>query len=299
MSYFARLKWQEPALVSNPLYANFFRGDRKGSVYRNELESTTSEDGVFSVGIKMDLPIEENFQYQVKSNFQNMSDTLSGISGTAGSLINLLQTFNKLGVVGGGNTGNVTNFLNFQVWDNTEPFRLSMKILLHTKTDPFIDVYIPAMSLTLMGIISSTNESNTQFRVPGINFKALRLIEAENAENTTSQAKDPSKLTEDDIKKNFKKTSNKILTSFAIVTEGGGFLASDFKMLEINGAFVETAIPTWSEFKTESGIPLWCEMDVTIQSIYSAYDKFFKLEPAERSTGLLNVVSQVATNIFR
>jgi hypothetical protein len=43
-------------------------------------------------------------------------------------------------------------------------------------------------------------------------------------------------------------------------------------LVNIDYAFIETAKPTWSKERTTSGIPLWCELELTVQSVFSAND---------------------------
>ena len=83
------------------------------------------------------------------------------------------------------------------------------------------------------------------------------------------------------------------------VSIGGGDDPSEIELFSINGCFVESCKPTWTKERTSSGIPLWCKLDLTIQSIFSASDSIFNIMKPLEKLGTQGATEVVATNIFR
>ena len=197
---------------------------------------------------------------------------------------------------------------------------MSFEFNLHTKTDPFIDVYAPAMAMLSMSIL--TGKDGTYY-TPGINFKNLNAVKGLRAlangtppatpkpkptKGGSLEAKDKEKSQSEDILKEANAAS-KLIRRFSIITSsidgispvsiGGGDDPSEIELFSINGCFVESCKPTWSKERTSSGIPLWCKLDLTIQSIFSASDSIFNIMKPLEKLGTQGATEVVATNIFR
>ena len=262
--------------------------------------------------------ILDDFSYETKSNFENMGDSLSGLGSFVSSVINVINTFNNISGLSGKESP-FAQFLKLQAWKDTEPFRMSFEFNLHTKTDPFIDVYAPAMAMLSMSILTGVNGI---YYTPGINFKNLNSVKklreeaakppetpkAKPTKGGSLDAKDKEEKASQDIIDQTA-SSSKLIRRFSIITSvidgvssptvGGGDDANEIELFGINGCFVESCKPTWSKERTSSGIPLWCKLDMTIQSVFSASDSIFSImKPLEKldSQGATEVV---ATNIFR
>lgn len=265
------------------------------------------------------LDIIEDFGYETKSNFENVGDQLSGLNSFISNVIGFLDKINTLSALGGKESP-FAQFLKLQGWKETEPFRMSFQFNLNTKTDPYIDVYAPAMALMSMSILSIDGKGN--YHTPGINFKNMNAIKAARATDKkqaetkkpepkkggTVKAEDPQLAETDKVLAESNASSSKLIETFSIITsaiKGASNISQstnpdEIAMLTINGCFIESCKPTWSKERTTSGIPLWCNLDVTIQSVFSANDGMFGLI-TPRNDGVTFGAGQriVATNIFR
>lgn len=265
------------------------------------------------------LDIIEDFGYETKSNFENVGDQLSGLNSFVSNVIGFLEKLNTLSALGGKESP-FAQFLKLQGWKETEPFRMSFQFNLNTKTDPYIDVYAPAMALMSMSILSIDGKGN--YHTPGINFKNMNAIKAARATDKkqaetkkpepkkggTVKTEDPQLAETDKVLAESNASSSKLIETFSIITSTIQGVSNTSKstnpdeiaMLTINGCFVESCKPTWSKERTSSGIPLWCNLDVTIQSVFSANDGMFGLiSPKKDGITLGGAGRVVATNIFR
>lgn len=276
------------------------------------------------------LDIIEDFSYETKSNFENVGDQLGSLSSFISTVIGFIDKINTLSALGGRESP-FSQFLKLQGWKETEPFRMSFQFNLSTKTDPFIDVYAPAMALMSMSILSV---KDGQYYTPGINFKNINVIsqlrdkDKKQAETKKPDPKkggslngsDSEKDNQDKVLAQSNASSSKLIETFSIITSvidgvstsksnsGETKTITEIALLTVNGCFIESCKPTWSKERTASGIPLWCNLDVTIQSIFSANDTMFGIiKPRNDNTGSStagNVSRQggtnlVTTNIFR
>lgn len=298
------------------------------------------------------LEILEDFSYDIKSDFQNYADAIGEVSGIAGSIMSFFQKLNTLSAMGGKESG-AQEFMKYQIWKNTEPFRMSFKFCLETKTDPFDDVYAPAISLCSMGIISPVKEDGKwTFYVPGVNSGGMKALKQANQakENESSQneaqkgdGKSGQTVKSGGEKSNDKKAPggeeqapkniSKLLKYFSIVSmkvndnsvgidtksldfgggESGGnpsdensnaklkssveSARDEIPLVLVRDAFIESVKPTWSKDRTTSGIPLRCDIEVTIQSVFSANDAMFAYLKKPQNQSLFT--TKQVTNIFR
>lgn len=267
------------------------------------------------------LDIIDDFAYETKSNFEDMGSQLSSLNSFVSNVIGFMDKANTLFSLGGKESP-FSAFLKLQGWKDTEPFRMSFQFNLNTKTDPFIDVYAPAMALMSMSILSL---HEGKYYTPGINFKnmntVMRAREEEKKPPTTKKpdskkgtavnGADPEKEQSDKVLAQSNASSSKIIETFSIITtaikgvsdevpknnSGDNSRPDEISLLTVKGCFIESCKPTWSKERTSSGIPLWCNLDVTIQSVFSANDGMFGI--IKPRTGDNDDNRIVATNIFR
>lgn len=261
-----------------------------------------------ALGVTVRVPILEDFTYEVKSNFESQADAISSFGGIASSIIGLFQALNKLSALGG-ETGMGNEFLNFQVWQNTEPFRMNLRTTFHRNEDPYGDVYLPAITLMTQSIMSEVGfPGRPRLILPGVNAKNKDLINRAREDKSKKESlSDPGQTKPTDfgtvvnnkqLVRAFQTDGNKILNAFRIYSKTGN--NERVNLLEVAPCFIETAKPTWSKNQTESGYPLWCEMDVTVQSIFSAVDTMFSYNRQAPGGGLVRAaLSRVATSVFR
>jgi hypothetical protein len=282
------------------MYKAFFEYNEStnSNLYKNFISKITNAEDIYSPNlsisdsttlgsdfkkIAIQLDILEDFTYELKSSFEAYKDALGTISSLAGSILGFFDKLNQSSALGQSTTKSA-DLLKVQTWKETEPFRMNFKFSLQTKTDPFIDVYLPAIILSSQTILSPISEAtggNTVFKTPGVNQQKIASA------NTTTN-----KITAKD-----RNTSSKVLDTFAILVRNvqpfsgtqtkknkisdteyvsDESILSDYNaLMSIDYAFIETAKPTWSKERTESGIPLWCELELTIQSVFSANDEMF------------------------
>lgn len=329
------------------MYKAFFEFNESNSthIYKNFISKITNDEDVFSPNLSIEnnndipgfkkiviqLDILEDFTYELKSNFQSYKDALGEVSTLAGSILGFFDKLNTASALNQ-RTSSAAELMKVQVWKETEPFRMNFKFSLQTKTNPFIDVYLPAILLSSQTILSpiennqggqgtTTNTqgqkvlTNLQFKTPGVNQQKLTSM---------GNTKKPSE----------RNASSKILDTFAILVRNvqlfsptqttssttnkkysdteyrsdDSILSNYNPLISLDYAFIETAKPTWSKERTESGVPLWCELELTVQSVFSANDSMFSYlypEPDDEflslQTGgrILNAGITKAVNIFR
>lgn len=312
--------------INSNLYKNFIsKIINNKNVYSPNLSISNGQyDKYKKIAIQLD--ILEDFTYELKSSFQSYKDALGEVSSLAGNILGFFDKLNTANALGS-TTTNGAELMKVQVWKETEPFRMNFKFSLQTKTDPFIDVYLPAILLSsqtilspVVGEVSGKTEGNKKlaFRTPGVNQQKLSGSGEDKTYAYTNR-----------------NASSKVLDTFAILVRdiqpisqtgiaGSTKKVSDTEyrpdesilgeynpLLSIDYAFIETAKPTWSKERTESGIPLWCELELTVQSVFSANDTMFSyLYPeslskdnataAQQVLGIgANAVVNKAVNVFR
>jgi len=322
--YRAKFCWKQNKKF--PIYKKVIAPYLKTTQQLIQLGDTTSDE---LADVEMYLDIPEDFTYEIKSNFQNYGEAVGSVSSIAGSILGFFDKLNTLSAIGG-KSSNSGEYMKFQVWKDTEPFRMSFKFLLETKTDPFIDVYAPAMALSSMAILSPVVDNNDQtvFYTPGVNSGGMKSLNrtgnnavgaqkktGKNKQTDTMDSSDSSKPSDAQIQA-WAKTS-KLLSEFLIVSsrvdgdtgvldlpagQSGSFdKEGEIPLLIINNAFIESCKPTWSKDRTTSGIPLRCELEVTVQSVFSAHDEMFGYLSKSSTLGASfgDQAAIVATNIFR
>ena len=283
------------------------------------------------------LDVLEDFTYELKSSFQSYKEAINDISGIAGQITNFfdkLATSSALGQI----TSTSADLMKVQVWKETEPFKMNFKFSLQTKTNPFIDVYLPATLLCSQTILSPiTNETDyadkTAFRTPGVNKNRLEQTSKSREATTEVLTKDKKGKTTKSYSVNAvnskqRNLSSKVLDTFAILVRNidnvqqqtankaqysvsdteyrsnESVLSSYNALVNIDYAFIETAKPTWSKERTTSGIPLWCELELTVQSVFSANDGMMgymypELSPKDGQAGFEDTVDYYAATLGR
>jgi hypothetical protein len=304
--YKAFFEYQESN--SSYLYNNFIRNilDNQAELHTQNISIENSGTDFKKIVIMLD--ILEDFTYELKSNFQSYKEAISDVSSIAGQITNFfdkLSTASALGQV----TSLGADLMKVQVWKETEPFKMNFKFSLQTKTNPFIDVYLPATLLcsqTILSPISSEVDyaQTVAFRTPGVNKNKLNKTEQTSQTRTATITTDKKgkktttySQTSNQIPAKQRNLSSKILDTFGILVRNidnaqqqtsnleSNYSVSDTEyrsnesvlsdynaLVNIDYAFIETAKPTWSKERTTSGIPLWCELELTVQSVFSAND---------------------------
>lgn len=300
MSYLAVFTFTEPnnsyigKLLEQGKFPNFYVTDIGQGLYRIEVFASLHED----------------FTYEVKSNFESYGEKIGGVSSFAGNLLEILARGKSASSLGGTVADSVVNDrTKFLVWKETEPFKMSVKCVFETKTDPYYDVHLPTILLVSRTILSPVSKS--LFRVPGfypgatVKRENTRSINQSNTSETEFKA-----ATSDESKNNSKLLSNfsiafrkidKDITSYDWSDKTDTALGSkDYSaLISLADSFIESAKPTFSHHRTTSGVPIKSEVEVQVQSLFSAEDRMFS--NAVGTTSLINTsdLGVAATNIFR
>jgi hypothetical protein len=280
--------------------------------------------------------IHEDWSVEIKSNFQNYGEAVGGISGMAQSLQDTIAKLRNAGTLAGGTTKIANDYTKLMVWKDTEPFTMNVKLTFETKTDPYRDVYVPTMLLlsrtTLTPIINSLDaKSADSMIVPGyfagLNIRTLNSkgeAVAQNQAPGQQQTPNGPRPTESDNEKKLKEflegagkgnAYGKLLNFFSVgyrnltgdntntVNLGGsssvGYVYKSF--IDFKPAFISSVKPTFSKDRTTSGIPIRAELDVSVQSLFSANDSGLGLLTDNSVTFDSGGTSfgSVAANIFR
>jgi hypothetical protein len=86
---------------------------------------------------------------------------------------------------------NFRNIFNYSLWDKTEPMSVHFKVILYSKTDPLVDVVIPAyMMMSHAGIdkILNTDGTSAKYGVPGVSFNMAMSLYNKSKNSVTSFA---------------------------------------------------------------------------------------------------------------
>lgn len=277
----ARFEWSEPIASKNgKILQDIKFGDTPNKWKINRRLGSEGND--YWV-VTLDIPIVDDFSFDLASSFQSKADVLQELP-LLGSISNLFQTINKITAASQGTISKSNEIYKMQVWENTDPFRMNLRAVLNTETDPYTDVWLPAMLLSSQTIFSIVNGA---IHTPGINDRAFKSTIQKNEQssetNTGGSGKDPGKdVSKEQQKKLLEDTPSKIIEKFSIVTTNA--LNESVTLLEIGIAIISKAKPEFSKEQTESGYPLWCELDLEVQSAFSANDDMFNFEKRSKAT---------------
>jgi len=165
---------------------DFYGYDGKNNVLFNTGSVRTYNDN--------SLSDTKNNRYDLRFNYLVNDDIQVGIQNTFGSITNIvgleqLGSINPLLSIAGGtvvdsktqkNIQNLNNLFSYSIWQKTDPLTINLNIILYAKTDPLIDVIVPAYTLMSHCIIDyaieGKNNENHLYSFPGISsFEALKI----------------------------------------------------------------------------------------------------------------------------
>jgi len=207
-----------------------------------------------------EIPLQEDVTIQADSTFSSFAEDFPMIDRG-------LTVMNKLQ---GGLSGSVSkgtqklkNTFDLQRWDKTNPVKITSKITFYTKTDPYLDVHLPATRIISLTILSNVKD---RFIVPGMSLKDLGKVDTTGSNATIKATGKKNVLkakTEDTINpKDFKNYSKMV----SLEIPGLIYLAQ---------AFLESVQITGSKNVTVSGYPLWISLDCQWSSFTPAVDTMF------------------------
>ena len=151
---------------------DYYTIEQKGmeTLYR---KSKTSGKTTNRRDIQLNYLVNDDIQLSANSSYMSLGDYFD-----MGSLSTFMQTMvSSEGAFSGFNNSSHNNFrniFNYSLWEKTEPMNLHLKITLYSKTDPLLDVMIPAymiMSHAGLDKLYESNEQYSKYAVPGISFQ--------------------------------------------------------------------------------------------------------------------------------
>jgi hypothetical protein len=191
-------------------------------------------------------PLTEDINLDISSEFDTMGDMIPGsISG----IIDLMRNVGR-GVAGVA-SAQLETILDLPVWKKTNAVRINPKLLFYVQDDPLNDVWAPAMGIVANSILQ-VGIGGT-YKTPGISLATFGQIQGKKSVSPAEGSE--SQFTADRMN--------------VVTVEIPG-------VIFLEKAVITSAKPTFSKQITESGYPLWAELDVEIRSIYPANDMMFK-----------------------
>jgi len=145
------------------------------------LNNQFAEDKVSNsrFNLKFNYLINDDIGISMSSQFGNITN-LPGLT-FLGNVNSLNKSAANLRKGDNANIQNINNLLNYSIWQKTDPLTITLSIILYAKTDPLIDVIIPAYTLMSHCIIDYNKEDaggevSDVFSFPGISaFEALNI----------------------------------------------------------------------------------------------------------------------------
>jgi len=282
-------------------YYSVIQGN-ENTTYRDETSknnNTNRRDVLFNYLINDDIQLSANSSYVTLNDLFNLN--------TAGDLVD--KTISTEGAVKGvfsSQHAGYRNMFNYSLWEKTEPMNLNLKIVLYSKTDPLIDVMIPAyMIIGHAGLDKIHSNGGVEFAVPGISFamsmylykKSKYDLLTDEALATMPQAEKDTLLKDDMIyyeKTTITPTGGKIMKNppangnakknlnafnkpfnsklFSLLIDGLVYLDKAY-MKSVSVTFSKHTAKSSEEYngRNFSGdYPIWAELDVQIESIVPA-----------------------------
>lgn len=131
----------------------------------NQGEFYNRKDILLKYLVNEDVQISANSSYTTLNDFSNL--------GTIGELADtFVATAGGYSGAVGQDHNNFRNIFNYSLWDKTDPMNINFKIVLYAKTDPLVDVVIPAyLMMSHAGLDKIFGDaSGIKFAVPGVSF---------------------------------------------------------------------------------------------------------------------------------
>lgn len=210
-----------------------------------------------------DYPLLEDVTLQFDSEFKSFADDLPMIN----EIVDIVQNIATL--PGTLSTGmmNLRNLFDAKRWKSTSPVILSVKLLFFTKDKPKEDVFDPIMKLCYYSILSYIKEGGVQtetMQLPGISLQNLSEYQQKKA-----AAKEGKEIKEEEIKQ--------VTKSKGLSTHKNKLVSVEIPgVIYLDRAMITKATPTFSKEITESGYPLWGNLEITIESLVPANSRMLE-----------------------
>lgn len=265
MGMFVELKWKE---YNNDLIQKITDIKRvKEETQFYSLNEWGQQESVFDVGeiskdhegidLTLRLPIIEEVQFDGRSNFVAASDFFGG------QMVSTIQRFANIFSAMSGTATSLSALFDYQLWDKTEPLRLSLEVTLSTQTNVLYDVVYPAESL--MNLSALTHRDNGGFAVPGVNLANFKEVQRGYLKENKIKNSEPTGVSE--IQKNESALLNIPYSKFIEVS---------MPMFHSKGMLVVESRPQWNSQTaiTSAGeeYPASVKVSLQLQSLFPMDD---------------------------
>lgn len=204
-------------------------------------------------GFRLKADLIDDPEWDVKSEFSTMGELMGPIA----------SGLERIGAVYNAFTGSKAGILDvFKVprWEKTNPLSFQINTILYTRSNGILDVLLPAMALISQTAIKAQTDSSgkvTRYATPGAYLGNIKQGVSETPSRPMDQAP------KSGVSLNTK--SSEISPDAAIrkLAEGSGFVHVRIPgLINLGFALMETCKPKWSRQITESGAPLWCQLEM-------------------------------------
>jgi hypothetical protein len=269
--------------------------------------------------------LHEDWSFEVKSSFQSYAEAIGSISGIAQSLTGIIDKLNSASSLASGTTNVSSDYNKLMVWKETEPLTINAKLVFETKTDPYLDVYVPTMILTSLTSLTNINRVDSKQKnnmyVPGF-FAGIQKSSLNREGNVVSETSPPeggaSRANQSQydtamlkfIAENGDKGKllNNCSVAFRSLKDAAGTNISTNKssvgydyipLVSFGSSFINSVKPTFSKDRTTSGVPLRAEVDISVQSLFSANESQFNKLNEDYTNISFTGLGSAITNVFR
>lgn len=227
---------------------------------------TVNNDTSLPVTFTIQADLNEDFEFDVSSEFNTPDDVLPGI-GKIGRYSSLLS----------GSAAQILNIFQVPTWDKTNPISLSIKPIFYTRRNSILDCLIPAWSLMSLTILKYDADTKS-FRTPGVwlgNVGAAMNRQASAGVGfkvVTPPADQPGQEKDAGGSGTAAEPSPSAVLKAGLEAFGK---SSNFIKVRVPGIISFTGMlkscrPTFSRQVTESGGPLWVMLDMKIEGAIPA-----------------------------
>lgn len=205
------------------------------------------------------FPLTKDPMLEIESQFSSFGEVIPSVN----DFLNA-STLAMTGAGGQVDAGllKFKNLFDIKRWTKTDPIRLTVDIQLYTQTNPKEDVYRKAYQLMEYTMLT---KDSTGYIVPGMSLASLKDFQTNKeagVQGTSSKAK-----------------------LICLWIPG---------IIYLPRAIIEKVQPTFSREVTESGFPLWAELNLSIESVFPANTEFFDemlLQGVTSKAGLTNAIA--------
>lgn len=203
-------------------------------------------------------PLVEDLTLNIETSFKKPASLLPSSFQRITELMGLLKT--SSGATS--RSPNILDVLDVPIWESTEPAKFDVKLQFFLDTNAYNDVVRPAIGLVALSMLSPrdlTQVEQTSFLLPGINFSNLgKVLKGLDTKKTRSEQK--TKTLE------LEWQSPEMAKIVSVEIPG---------VLYLPAAIIEKASITVSKDISESGFPIWSDVQLSITGLRSANTDMF------------------------